>query len=95
VSVPWTITAVETKENFVLQLTFADGTEGEIDMEPRLWGKIFEPIRSDLAMFRLVFIDEEGGTIAWPTGADYAPDALYDDLKAILSGAPDPEKQRV
>jgi len=84
-SVPWIIKAVEPKEDFVLLLTFADGMQGEIDMAPRIWGKVFEPLRNDLKLFRSVHIDEEGGTIAWPGGLDYAPDALYDDLKEELA----------
>jgi hypothetical protein len=94
-NVAWTITAVEPQEGFILRLTFADGMQGDIDMGPRIWGPAFEAIRGDIEVFRSVSIDDEGGTIVWPNGADYAPDALYDDLKLILSGQPDPEKQRV
>ena len=93
-TVPWTIKSVEPVRGYVLHLTFADGTQGEIDMEPRLWGKVFEPLRNDLNLFRSVYIDRVAGTIAWSEELDYAPDALYDDLQEILSGKPDPAKQR-
>jgi hypothetical protein len=83
-SAPWTITRVEPREGYVLRLTFADGLSGDVDMEPRLWGPIFEPLRNDLGLFRSVTLDSESGTIVWPNGADYAPDALHDDLKADL-----------
>ena len=91
-SAPWTITKVEPKDGFVLALTFSDGTRGDIDMEPRLWGKVFEPLRKDLRFFRSVYVDTISGAIAWSEDLDYAPDALHDDLMAILSGKPDPAK---
>jgi hypothetical protein len=94
-SAPWSITKVEPREDYVLHLTFADGTSGEIDMAPRLWGKVFEPLRNDVNLFRAVYIDEVARTIAWSEDLDYAPDALHDDLKVILSGEPDPATQRV
>ena len=36
---------------FVLDVTFDDGTSRQIDMEPELWGPLFEPLRV-LALFR-------------------------------------------
>ena len=94
-SVPWIITDVEPRHDYVLFLTFADGTQGEIDMGPRIWVEAFAALRSDVALFRSVFVHKEAGTVAWPTGADYAPDALYEDLQIILSGRPDPEISKV
>lgn len=64
-------------------LKFDDGVQGEVDLEPLLtpFDGVFEPLR-DLMRFREVFIDD-GGTIAWPNGADIAPETLY----ALVSGA--------
>lgn len=66
-------------ELFRMHLEFEDQTVKEIDLEPFLRGPIFEPIRTNLEMFRDVHI--EGGTIAWTNGADIDPDVLYYDLK--------------
>lgn len=70
-------------------LEFEDGTEKAVDLELYLRGPIFEPIRNDLALFRNVRI--EGGTIAWPNGADIDPDVLYYDLRpAWMEEEPEP-----
>ena len=50
-----------------------------VDLEPFLYGPIFETIRQDKAVFRQIHI--ENGTITWPNGADIDPDVLYYDLK--------------
>ena len=65
-------------------LKFEDGVQGELDLEPLLspFDGVFEPLR-DFARFREVFVDS-GGTIAWPNGADIAPETLY----ALISGRP-------
>ena len=31
--------------DYRIWLRFADGVEGEIDLEPELWGPIFEPLK--------------------------------------------------
>jgi hypothetical protein len=61
--------------NFVVTITFEDGTEKTIDLEPFLKGPVFAPILQDPALFRDIRI--EAGTITWPNGADIDPDVLY------------------
>lgn len=60
-----------------LHLVFDDGTEGDVDVARlvRFHG-VFEPLR-DVRQFKEVFVDPEGGTIAWPNGADLDPIVLY------------------
>ncbi|MCA9934891.1 MAG: DUF2442 domain-containing protein [Ardenticatenaceae bacterium] len=65
-------------DKFVVLLEFADGTKKEVDLEPFLHGPIFAPIRDNHDFFRKLSI--EGGTIAWPNGADMDPDVLYYNL---------------
>jgi hypothetical protein len=61
-------------DHFRIHLTFNDNTEKTIDFHQWLRGPIFEPLK-DLTYFRRFFLD--GGTVAWPNGADIAPETLY------------------
>ncbi len=58
-----------------LWLQFDDGQEGEVDLGPELDGAVFAPLR-DPAVFAQVAIDPDTRTIAWPNGADFAPEFL-------------------
>jgi Protein of unknown function (DUF2442) len=71
------VRTVEPLEGFVLRIGFDDRTVREIDLEPELWGPVFEPLRHDPELFRQVRVDEELGTIVWPNGADLDPDVLH------------------
>jgi hypothetical protein len=51
-----------------------------VELKDRLFGPVFEPLR-DAKLFAQVTIDDFGA-IAWPGGADLAPDALYAQLRA-------------
>jgi hypothetical protein len=64
-----------------LRVWFNDGSEKVLDFEGWLDGPVFEPLH-DLTFFRRFFI--EGGTVAWPNGADIAPETLYEAEPADL-----------
>ena len=63
--------------DYVLSVTFDDGTEQIIDFRPVLSGKLLGPLR-DLALFNQVQIDREVHTLVWPNGADFDPATLHD-----------------
>ncbi len=68
------------KGDYRIWLTFADGVEGEVNLDGELWGEIFEPLR-DKAVFAVFTLDSELETIVWPNGADFAPEFLYQQLR--------------
>lgn len=76
------ITHLEVKPNFILHLTFANKTSGDVSLADRLFGPMFEPLR-DPNFFAQAELDEFG-TVYWPNGADLAPDALYQKVKVSL-----------
>ena len=71
------ITSVRPVGGYGLELSFADGTHGEVDVASLIsFRGIFEPLR-DPAEFASVYVDPEAGTIVWPNGADLDPIVLY------------------
>ncbi len=64
-----------------LFLRFNDGADGDVDVAPLLKGPVFEPLR-DSAFFERAELDLVCGTVAWPNGADFAPEALRQHLRA-------------
>jgi hypothetical protein len=73
---------VTALSGYRLQVEFDDGTAGEIEIADRLFGQVFEPLH-DVDEFNKVFVDEFGA-IAWPCGADLAPDAIHRRLTAAV-----------
>jgi len=59
---------------YLLRLTLTDGSVVERDVRDLLVGPIFDPLRTSDSAFRRVRVD--GGTVAWPNGADIDPDVL-------------------
>jgi hypothetical protein len=57
------VTTVRVLGGYELELTWADGLVTTIDVEPYLYGPVFEPLRRDPAVFATVTVDPEAGTI--------------------------------
>lgn len=80
---PISVTVVQVIAPYGLNVTFSDGAIRRVDLASlleRVNGPVFGPLR-DQAYFALASI--EGGTVAWPNGADIAPEALYSDFDAL------------
>ena len=77
------VVSVKYLDNYQLKLTFNNGIEGIVDLEPELYGEIFEPLK-DKSLFQKVFVTRR--TIEWPNGADFAPEFLFEialDKKSV------------
>ncbi len=82
------VTAVRHVGHHTLWLEFSDGLEGEIDLTAylvELTGPVLSPLR-DEGLFSRVRLD--GGALAWPNGADWAPESLHRLASATKKAAP-------
>lgn len=70
---------------YCLELSFTDGTKGELDLKERVVGRggVFTPLE-DIGFFKQVKVDPEAGTIVWPNEVDFCPDVLY----SLVTGRP-------
>ena len=80
----WRIAEAAPSGRWTLAVRFRDGLAGEVDLggflaSPAVVGPPFEPLR-DEAFFRQAQAAE--GVVRWPNGADLAPDAMYDAIRA-------------
>jgi len=67
---------------YTIWLRFEDRTAGEVDLSKELVGPVFEPLRN-LEYFKQFSINRDIGTIAWPNGADFAPEFLYEKVRVV------------
>ena len=70
------LTEVKVVGAYSLELTFEDGKRQRVNLRNELYGPIFEPLRAP-AYFAQARLDPDSRTVAWPNGADFAPDFLY------------------
>ncbi len=77
------VTAVRYVKDYIVWVRFNDGVEGEVDLKAELYGEVFKPL-ANKKLFRSVAVHPDWHTIAWPNGADFAPEFLYTAVKAGL-----------
>ena len=65
----------------VVWLKFSDGIAGEVDLAAELYGPMFEPLQNveTFKQFSIVL-----HTLAWPNGADFAPEFLRERVAVTV-----------
>jgi hypothetical protein len=69
------VVQAEYQDNYIIKVEFDNGVQKTIDFSSWLEGEIFKPLK-DKMYFQRFFLD--GWTVAWPNGADIAPETLYE-----------------
>jgi hypothetical protein len=85
---PWPeVVQVTHVGGHVLHVRFDDGAEGDLDVSKRIrYRGVFEALK-DPKYVAQVHVDEDGGTIEWPNGANFDPVVLYH----YVTGKPMPD----
>jgi Protein of unknown function (DUF2442) len=81
--VPWRVVSVTAIPDFRLEVTFVDDTTGQVDLRSflngaQVKGTVFEPLRDQAAFAQVRVVM---GAVQWTSGAELAPDAMYDAIK--------------
>lgn len=76
---PWNVTTVRPLDDFRLDVKFADGAQGIVDMARFLAREcgVFKGLR-ELSLFNQVYVDD--GAVTWPGNLDLAPDRMHEEL---------------
>ena len=69
---------------YTIWLRFADGTEGEVNLERELEGEVFESLK-DISYFKTFTLHPELRTVVWSNGADFAPEFLRSAVRIAAS----------
>lgn len=83
IMIAWSVTTLRVLPDHRLEVSFADGLEGIVDMSKDNFSGVFAPL-ADESYFALATIRD--GVVVWPNGVDIAPDAMYDEVNQHKSG---------
>ena len=73
---PWIVTNVTPRQDYTLDVSFADGSEKVYDMRPHLTKGVFQRLQN-LPFFMQAHTD--GCTVVWSDDLDIAPEELYEN----------------
>ena len=69
-------TPLHSREPLSLSTTRILRYAKRVNLRRELYGNVFEPLR-EATYFARAYLDPDSRTVAWPNGADFAPDFLY------------------
>ena len=72
---------VLSKDDYKLEIEFANGELGVYDCTPLLDFGVFQELR-DVQYFKQA--RAEGGAVVWPHEQDICPDTLYEDSRKLV-----------
>ena len=80
----WRVLTATALSGLRIRVSFPDGTAGEVHLESflqssRISGTLFEALRDPTEFARVGVVS---GVVTWPNGAELAPDAMYDAIRA-------------
>jgi len=70
------ILSLQYKQNYTYKLKFENGTAGDVNFEPFLFGEAFTKIK-EKQYFKKAYINKETGAITWTNGVDISPEAVF------------------
>uniref|UniRef100_I2PZB7 DUF2442 domain-containing protein n=1 Tax=Desulfovibrio sp. U5L TaxID=596152 RepID=I2PZB7_9BACT len=78
--VPWKVEAIKALPGYRLEVTFAEGLHGVVDLSHIPHTGVFA-VWDEPGYFEKASIDPETWTVCWPRGEDVAPDYMYEEVK--------------
>jgi len=84
------IQKAELQDTHQLWLSFNDGASGVVDPRPLMTGPVFEPLMNP-QYFSQFILDPICGTVVWPNGMDFAPEALHALVEKRIHGGMIPQ----
>jgi hypothetical protein len=84
--IAWHVASLRVLPGYRLDVEFADGQRGVVDMSKDDFSGVFEPLRDEQFFAQASIRD---GVVVWPNGVDIAPDAMYEEVsgKRVSIGA--------
>ena len=75
--VPWQVSKLKILPGHQLEVTFADGLSGVVDLSKDHFDGVLAPLADEVFFAQARIRD---GVVTWPNGAEIAPDAMYDEV---------------
>lgn len=75
------VTDAQYMGDYRLRLKFNNGAQGIVDLEPELYGEMFEPLRNKQTFKQFTLTSR---TVEWPNGADFAPEFLFEVATIVV-----------